>query len=835
VSEASSIIAGPGLRVGEYVLDEKIGHGAFGEVWKAHHRAWTEQFAAVKIPTDPAYLRQLQSEGFSLYRLTHPNVVRVIGFDPAATPPYLMTELVGGPSLRQLLLKGRLSVAKSVAIFRQILAGLAYAHSRGAVHGDLKPENVLLEKTDGDAIPDGAVKLADFGVGMVSAAAALGAGSSSLLRGDRTVGTLAYLAPEQREGSPPDAKSDLFACGVMLFELLTGERPGGAEPPSELNPAVPTALDDVFRHAYARRDRRFVSANEFLTALNTASAKLPPEPVAAALTPAPVQAAEDIIIGLRPDEDQDSDAGYDVAEPEPLPPPSPVKAPFAAPTPLPPPPAQEQRRPAVKPPAQRGVIVIDEMARRPVRTLDDLRALFRRIYLAREMEPGEVANLRVRLDQWAESVGGMPGFGERIQIEEALDCPYYRVGVTTRYEQPDGQYADSEGAVVLANPSAAQDCGRALASDDFSVLLHLSTGVFPTALLEMISVPVIRSALANLLTAAKAQAAGRRITRQELKLSRANVLSLRYTYESTIHGACFAGNHLQVVSPSTPVTKMREDVLKRAASLLDTDNIGAGINELRQMFLTSNSAQPRAERMLIALRAKLSAAYIALARATAANLGAFESLAYSTKAAELQPGNEEAAAHEQRVRKLSVGIQAGPGIAIGLVFGLIALFTRPLYYGYIAAALGAVISGIYAWYKLRDRTARTDVAFCHACLLPLALAAVLATFFRQINHVSDDVAALVLVVLVIVVDMVVFRNYGYWLLRPTHRQNLAGQPLDVLNQVQTMLEPDWDKLRTYYLALGPLYKHASARFSEPAPPAHEPPPMEQAEPDIEEI
>jgi serine/threonine protein kinase len=75
------------MRVGEYVLDEKVGQGAFGEVWSAHHRAWTDQKAAAKIPTDASYLRQLQSEGFSLHRLNHPNIVKVVGFDPSASPP----------------------------------------------------------------------------------------------------------------------------------------------------------------------------------------------------------------------------------------------------------------------------------------------------------------------------------------------------------------------------------------------------------------------------------------------------------------------------------------------------------------------------------------------------------------------------------------------------------------------------------------------------------------------------------------------------------------------------------------------------------------------------
>src|SRR5581483_7171717 len=131
-------------RISEYVLEAKVGGGTFGEVWRAHHHVWTDQFVAIKIPTDPQYLRNLQREGVAIHGLTHPNIVRAIGFDPYADPPYLVMEYVPGTSLRPLIQNKSLSIADSVAVMKQVLAGLSYAHSQGLINRDVKPENVLV-------------------------------------------------------------------------------------------------------------------------------------------------------------------------------------------------------------------------------------------------------------------------------------------------------------------------------------------------------------------------------------------------------------------------------------------------------------------------------------------------------------------------------------------------------------------------------------------------------------------------------------------------------------------------------------------------------------------
>src|SRR5688500_4518282 len=130
----------PNQRIGEYVLQSRIAAGTFGEVWRAHHHVWTDQTVAIKIPTDPQYLRNLQREGVAIHGLQHPNIVRAMGFDPYAEPGYLTMELVPGTSLRTLIANKSLSTDDAVAVMTHVLNGLAYAHAKGVVHRDIKPE-----------------------------------------------------------------------------------------------------------------------------------------------------------------------------------------------------------------------------------------------------------------------------------------------------------------------------------------------------------------------------------------------------------------------------------------------------------------------------------------------------------------------------------------------------------------------------------------------------------------------------------------------------------------------------------------------------------------------
>ncbi len=279
-------MANANQRIGEFVLESRIGNGTFGEVWKAHHHVWVDQLAAVKLPTDPSYVLSLQKEGATIQSLvkaaSHPNIVRAIGFDPYADPPYLLMEYIPGTSLRPWIQQRKLSPADAVNVLKQVLAGLAHAHERGVIHRDIKPENILVHERatiDGFAA-EGVVKVTDFGLGKAAAAMTQTSIAISASLGDaagaRIAGTLDYMAPEARQGSDVDGRVDLYACGVVLYEMLTGEKPAGTEVPSDLNPASPKWLDDIFRHSYTRLEKRYGSAREFLAALSSAAPTPPP-------------------------------------------------------------------------------------------------------------------------------------------------------------------------------------------------------------------------------------------------------------------------------------------------------------------------------------------------------------------------------------------------------------------------------------------------------------------------------------------------------------------------------------------------------------------------------
>lgn len=271
-------------RISEYVLEQKIGGGTFGEVWRAHHHVWTDQMVAIKIPTDPQYVRNLQREGVAIHGLVHPNIVRAMGFDPYADPPYLTMEFIPGINLRVLIQTRRPTPQDAVAIMKQVVAGLGYAHKQGLVHRDVKPENILVhERAFKDGFnAEGVIKVTDFGLGK-AAASTVAAGSIAYSQslnspeGKNIAGTLDYMAPEARSGSDVDGRTDLYACGVVLYELLTGERPAGTELPSDLNPNSPKFLDEVFRRSYSRLDKRYATAEDFARGLSIVGP--PPIPV----------------------------------------------------------------------------------------------------------------------------------------------------------------------------------------------------------------------------------------------------------------------------------------------------------------------------------------------------------------------------------------------------------------------------------------------------------------------------------------------------------------------------------------------------------------------------
>ena len=264
-----------GDRVSNYILEARCGAGSFGEVWRAKHHVLGDD-VAIKVPTDADYVRNLQREGVTVHGLRHPNIVKVLDLDPYSDPPYLVMEFVDGPSLRQAIDSHRASfpIESAVTIMSGLLNALDAAHDRGIVHRDIKPANILLAHPLGrlSTIDEQAVKVVDFGLGHVggmTTRSIMQSGSVGAEEGARIAGTLVYMSPEQREGRNVDARSDLYSCGIVLFEMLTGERPAGGEVPSALRADTPAHLDEAFRRCYTRYDRRFASAAQMRDAIRT--------------------------------------------------------------------------------------------------------------------------------------------------------------------------------------------------------------------------------------------------------------------------------------------------------------------------------------------------------------------------------------------------------------------------------------------------------------------------------------------------------------------------------------------------------------------------------------
>ncbi len=255
-----------GQRLGaEWELQEPLGRGGFGEVWRARHLVFEDRFCAAKIPLDPKCREILRREGIIQHRLEHPHIVKALGLSLVHEPPYFLLELMDGGSLRTAFAKGPLAPRRAWELLWPVLEALEHAHAHGVVHRDVKPENVLLDK-------HGVPKLTDFGLGRASRELEGVLLSRSFLvseQGAAAAGTLEYMAPEQRKGREPDPRADIYSFGVILYEALTGERPVGRfPPPSDVRPELPRVFDKVVKRALAPEpERRYAAAAELMSEL----------------------------------------------------------------------------------------------------------------------------------------------------------------------------------------------------------------------------------------------------------------------------------------------------------------------------------------------------------------------------------------------------------------------------------------------------------------------------------------------------------------------------------------------------------------------------------------
>lgn len=245
-------------------IEGEIGRGGMGAVYLGRQRSLNREVAvkvlAPELADDPVFLQRLEREARVMAGLRHPNIVAVHDFHQTPDGAAIVMEFIEGGSLREKLLQHPqgLPPHEAIAILRHIAAGLSAAHASGVIHRDVKPENVLL---DGD----GHVRVTDFGLALP-----LQERSQRLTLTSTAAGTVDYMAPEQFKGGDPDPRLDLFALGVIAYELLTGHTPRGSfDPPHHLRPEVPEHVGRaVMRALRPSPAERFGSIDAFIVALD---------------------------------------------------------------------------------------------------------------------------------------------------------------------------------------------------------------------------------------------------------------------------------------------------------------------------------------------------------------------------------------------------------------------------------------------------------------------------------------------------------------------------------------------------------------------------------------
>lgn len=268
-----------GKQLGQYRIEAILGKGAMATVFRAYQPS-LERFVAIKVlppsyaAENPAFITRFQREAKAIARLYHPNILPVYDFGVDQDYSYIVMRLVEDARSLSQLIPSSLRQEQIIDLTSQVASALAYAHAQGVIHRDVKPSNVLFDA--------GWALLSDFGLVKVHEVA------SHLTDVGKGIGTPAYMAPEQAQGGAIDQRADIYALGVILYEMLTGTLPHDAPtalgillkrttqpplPPRGINPAISKSLEQVVLRALAIHPAdRYDSAEDFITALKKAAA-----------------------------------------------------------------------------------------------------------------------------------------------------------------------------------------------------------------------------------------------------------------------------------------------------------------------------------------------------------------------------------------------------------------------------------------------------------------------------------------------------------------------------------------------------------------------------------
>ena len=280
-----------GITLGQYTLQHRIGKGGMADVYRARQESMGRDVAVKVMSTalseNPEFVARFEREARVIARLQHPHILPVIDFGRQDEYTYLVMRVVDGGILSDRMRAGSLSVEQINHLLQQMAAALEYAHRSGVVHRDLKPANVLLDDTDN-------AYLTDFGIAKMISDASTGA--ANLTATGQVMGTPAYMAPEQWRSEAVDARTDIYALGVILYEMLLGALPFNADtpysmmykhfdapppPPRAINPDLPAAVEGVLLRALQKSpENRYPSAKVFADEFAQGIKGLPPQMLA---------------------------------------------------------------------------------------------------------------------------------------------------------------------------------------------------------------------------------------------------------------------------------------------------------------------------------------------------------------------------------------------------------------------------------------------------------------------------------------------------------------------------------------------------------------------------